>query len=184
MSTNQLEDYLASDEKLLLSFSAESVTQGSENTDDNASFSEMIENQDTSVYTFGATDRRVVYLNNSGAFKDIDYQHISSIESDVEEDNSDEGAGMAIGCCGGFILLGGFAGMSDDPGMGILLILVGAGILALAVKALQNADTTEKQKIKFITGDEAHQQIEVTLTPETDANVGAKLSQILREQRE
>jgi len=74
--------------------------------------------------------------------------------------------------------------MSDDPGMGILLILVGAGILALAVKALQNADTTEKQKIKFITGDEAHQQIEVTLTPETDANVGAKLSQILREQRE
>ena len=67
--------------------------------------------------------------------------------------------------------------------MGILLILVGAGLLAIAVKLSQNADTTEKQKIKFITGDEADQQIEVTLTPDTDGNIDAELSQILREER-
>jgi len=114
-------------------------------------------------------------------FKHIDYQHISSIESDVKEDF--EYGVAALGCCGGFVLLGGFAGLTDNPGMGILLILVGAGSLAIAVMLSENADTTEKQKIKFVTGDETHQQIEVTLTPDTDANIGAELSQILREQR-
>ena len=182
MRSGQLEKYLSSDEELLLSFSAESVTQGSEGNHDNPNFLETLENQSPSDYTFGATDRRVVYLDNSGAFKDIDYQHISSIESDLEENISQHGP-TALGCCGGFILLGGFAGLTDNPGMGILLILVGAGLLAIAVKLLQNADTTKKQKIKFITGDETHQQIEVTLTPDTDANIGAELSQILREQR-
>lgn len=182
MSSGQVEKYLASDEELLLSFSAESVTQGSEGDNDNPNFLEMLESQSAAEYTFGATDRRVVYLDSSGGFKDIDYQHISSIESDVEEDISDQGAAV-LGFCGGLILLGGFAGLTDNPGMGILLILVGAGLLAIAVKLSQSADTTEKQKIKFITGDEADQQIEVTLTPDTDGNIGAELSQILREQR-
>lgn len=183
MNANQLEGYLASDEELLLSFTAESVSQGKQESDDNPSFSEMVENQSSSNYTFGASDRRIVYLDDSGGFKDIDYQHISSIETELEEDNSEAGVAGSIGCCGGFILLGGFAGLSDNIGTAILLILGGAALLALAVKLFQNADSTEKQKVKFITGDEAHQQLEVTLSPDADENIGAELSKILREQR-
>ncbi|MFC7073574.1 PH domain-containing protein [Halovenus rubra] len=84
MSRGQLESYLASDEELLLVFIAESVVQGKDGQNGNHDFSE-------SEYTFGATDRRVVYLTESGGFKDIDYQHVSSIETEVEEDNSDQG---------------------------------------------------------------------------------------------
>jgi len=183
VSTTQLESYLASDEELLLSFRAEDVSRGGDDDDDTPDFSEMLGNQNASKYTFGATDRRVVYLDDSGAFKDIDYQHISSIESDVEEDNSEQGAGLALGCCGGFILLAGFGSLSDQPGTALFMVVGGIALVALAVKLFQNADTSEKQQIKFITGDEVHQQIEITLPSNADENVGAELSRILREQR-
>jgi hypothetical protein len=178
VSEPQLKNYLASDEELVLSFSAESVTLGGDDTDDNSTWS-----QDESEYRFGATDRRIVYLDNSGGFKDIGYQHISSIESEIEEDDSDKTAGGVVGCCGGIILLGGLGGISNDPGTGILLILAGVGVLGLGVAIYQNAETTENQKITFITGDEAKQQIEVILTKDADDNIAAGLSSILREQR-
>jgi len=183
MSTTQLESYLASDEELLLSFRAEDVSRGGDNNDDGPDFSEMVKNQNVSEYTFGATDRRIVYLDDSGAFKDIDYQHISSIESDMEEDNTEEGVGLALGCCGGFILLGGFGSVAEQPGLALLMLAGGIVLVALAVKVYQNADVSERQKIKFITGDEAHQQIEITLSSTADENIGAELSRILREQR-
>lgn len=174
MSTPQLETYLASDEQLLLSFTAENVSRGGDNDDYTTGSSE---------YTFGATDRRVVYLDNSGAFKDIDYQHISSIESDKEEDNSEQAGSFVLGCCGGFMLLGGFGSLADQPGVALFGVIIGIALIALAVKLFQNSDTSEKQKLKFITGDEAHQQIEITLPSNADENIGAELSKILREQR-
>ncbi|MFC7073575.1 hypothetical protein ACFQJ7_15770 [Halovenus rubra] len=81
------------------------------------------------------------------------------------------------------MLLGGLSALGDEPGTALGGLLLGAGLLALGVKILQDAETTEKQKIKFITGDEAHQQIEVTLGSGVDDSVGAELSRILREQR-
>lgn len=178
-----LQDYLASDEELLLSFSAENVERG-EGSDSDESLSQMLENAQTgSEYEFGATDRRIVYLTDSGGFKDIEYSHISSIESEKETDNSQEGGAIALGCCGGVLALAGLGGISDDPGTALIALLIGGVLLAAAVKVFQNAESSEKQKIKFITGDEAHQQIEVTLSSDADANIGAELSRILREQR-
>lgn len=60
---------------------------------------------------------------------------------------------------------------------GIVLIIGG-------VLAYQNAEKTEKQKFKLITGDEMSQQLEVTLSPDADANIGAELSSILRNKQE
>jgi len=175
MSKNPLEEYLASNEDLLLSFTAQNVSQGG-NSDDN---------QTATSYIFGATDRRIVYLDNSESFKDIDYQHISSIESSVDENTDISKAAKAAvpGCCGGFTLVSSIGAVADDPASGIIMILIAVGFLAVAVKMYQSPETTEKQQVKFITGDEAHQQIEVTLASDVDSNVSAELSQILREQR-
>lgn len=182
MPTSKLQNYLASDEELLLSFSAENVQRGE--SDDGESFSQMLENaQSDSDYEFGATDRRIVYVTGSGGFKDIEYSHISSIESATETDNSEQQGAFGLGCCGGILALGGLASITEDPGTALFGILLGGLLLAAAVKVFQNANSSTKQKIKFITGDEAHQQMEVTLSSDADANVGAELSQILREQR-
>lgn len=181
-NTEGLENYLAKNEELLLSFTAVEVTQGT-SEDDEQSFSSMLENQTVdATYIFGATDRRIVYLLNSGSFKDIGYEHISSIEADIEEEEDiDPRAG--IGICGGFLLLAGVGGISDDPGLGILLLIVGAGLIAGAVYMDHEEEIQKRQKIKFITGDEAHQQLQVTVSSDASAELGAELSQILREQR-
>jgi hypothetical protein len=181
MSSTKLDHYLAPDEELLLSFSAESVDRNGESDNDN-SLSDIIENSSNdSEYQFGATDRRVVYLTDSGNFKDIDFNHISSIESGMEDDYSEHGPGLAVGCCGGVLVLTGFVSIADTAGIALVELLIGGLLLAGAVKLLQNANTSEKQKIKFITGDEKHQQIEITLTPDSKENIGAELSRILRE---
>lgn len=182
MSSQPLDRYLAEDEELLLSFRAVKVTQGNEDETDQ-SFSEKVNDRSSdSNYTFGATDRRIVYLEDSGGFKDIDYQHISSIETDVEEEE-DTDPRIGIACCGGLLLLAGLGGLSDDPQTAIISLLIGVGLIAGAVHMDYEEEKTEKQKMKFITGDEAHQQLEVTLSSDADANIGAELSRILREQR-
>jgi hypothetical protein len=182
MHRTELQDYLASGEKLLLSFSAESVIRGDD--DENNGFWDGLENaQEESEYQFGATDRRIIYLTDSGAFKDIEYSHISSIESDIETDNSEEEGAIAVGCCGGIFAVAAMGAVSDDPAMALLALLIGGALLAGAAKMYQNASESENRKIKFITGDEADQQIEVVLSSEAEDNVGARLSSILREQR-
>lgn len=176
VSTTELESYLASEEELLLSFSAESV-EGEDAGTDFASDSE---------YMFGATDRRIVYVTGSGGFKDIEFSHISSIESDTEtEEDGQEALAICTGCCGGVAVVSGIITLFDEPSSALAGLLSGGGLLAVAYYAYQNADgeTTEKQKVKFITGDEADQQIEATVSPDVSGNIGAELSSILREQR-
>lgn len=165
-----VEDYLAKGEELILAFGADSVDSGG---DDSPNWGAQ-----TTEYSFGATDRRLVYLGDDGSFKDIEYRHISSIETESETD--EPGGAIVAGVCGGLLLFAGIAGISDDPGMGLLFLIIGVGLLAAAVKLFQEHEETEKQKIKVITGDEADQQLEFT----TSENIGAELSRILRENRE
>jgi hypothetical protein len=182
MPTSRLQNYLASDEELLLSFSAENVLR--RGSDDGESFSQTLESaQFDSDYEFGATDRRIVYVTGTGGFKDIEYSHISSIESATETDNSEQLGAFVLGCCGGILALGGLTSIGDKPGTALFGIILGGFLFAAAVKVYQNANSSTKQKVKFITGDEASQKIEVTLSSDAGANVGAELSQILREQR-
>jgi hypothetical protein len=169
VSVQQIEDYLSHGEELLLSWIASSVKKG----DHDNSFGFGVSN---SEFTFGATDRRIVYLNENGNFKDIDYNHISSIETDTEP--NPPAAATGAGCCGGILVLAGLGGFSDDPGAALLWLSIGIVLFVAAYYLFKNHDGTEKRKIKLITGDEAHQQITFT----TSEDVGASLSQIVREQ--
>lgn len=173
----KLDNYLASDERLLLSFSALNVDRG----DEEATSTSFASSQNIPDYQVGATDRRIVYLTSSGDFKDIDYNHISSIETETGEDENV--APFALGCCGGVLLLSGIGSFIDSPGMGLFGLLVGGVILYAAAKWHESLNAIEKQKIKFITGDEAHQKIEVTIEKDEDKHIGPELSRILREHR-
>lgn len=166
MSKATVKDYLASNEDLILSFNADSVSAGDENDPD----------WGNSTYSFGATDRRLIYLDGNGGFKDIEYSHISSIETESKRDGPD--GALLVGCCAGFLGLAGMGALSDDPGTGLLLVSIGIGGLVLAKHMFDNHEETEKQEVKVITGDEAHQQLTFT----TSENVGAELSSIVREQ--
>jgi hypothetical protein len=166
--TNQIDKYLAEGEQLILSFGADSVNSG-ENNGPDLGFQ-------STEYMFGATDRRLVYLGDDGSFKDIEYRHISSIETD---NDTDVPAGaVAAGCCGGILVVTGVVGLADSPIGAIGSLIIGVVLVAVAVKLF--SDDTEKQNIKIITGDEADQQLEFT----TSDNIGAELSSIVREHSE
>jgi hypothetical protein len=164
---------------LLLSFVAESVSNGSK---DDINLSETLESVgQSSTHEFGATDRRIVYLTSSGKFKDLEYTHISSIESSQKIDNGDEVMGYLIGAIGILGGLGGVVTLTDQPLFGFAIVLAGGWMVYDAQNRLENAESTEKQLINFITGDEETQQLELTLSPDADSNIGAELSSILRE---
>lgn len=166
MSTAKLQNYLASEEELLLSFTSESVEGNSE-----------YEFQDVE-YRFGATDRRIIYLTSDGSFKDIEYTHITSIES---ETSNQKPAVISGGCCGGIFLLGALSSFGDSPTQAIIGVLIGGGIIAGTYYIYNNSDET--RKIRFITGDEADQQITATVSTDGSVNIAAELSSILRDQR-
>ena len=88
--TGEIGDYLASDEAI------EHAWEG-EITDDSGSHQG----------TLALTDRRVIYLMGS-SFKDVEYSHITSVETEVEE----------------------------PPDMNISLLFKGVGVAALAIGIL------------------------------------------------
>lgn len=169
-----LRDYLADDEELLLSFNAEKV----EHVDDDSP--DFHKNE----YEFGATDRRIVYLNDSGSFKDIDYGHISSIESEKLEQKPTSWANVAI-VGGAILVIAGVGGLFSEPpnGSALLLVPIGAALIWYGVNREDNREIVVKEKIKFVTGDESHQQVEATIPPTPDSEFGPEMSRILREQR-
>ena len=91
MSSTELEEYLASEEELLLSFSAESIQDKDTEPD-------FFSNNDNDP-VFGATDRRILFITSSGGFKYIECSYISSIETETETDYQDQGLALTIACC-------------------------------------------------------------------------------------
>jgi hypothetical protein len=167
--TGSIEDYLANEEDLILSFGAESV--GEDNTSD--------WDPQSTEYSFGATDRRLVYLGTDGSFKDIEYRHISSIETETETE-TDINPGAIGAIIGGLAIVLGISGLAQSgnpPIVAVLSILIGGPLLIWGISYDHNPDPTEKQNITIITGDEADQQLEMT----TAEDVGAELSGIVRE---
>jgi hypothetical protein len=174
MSSTELEEYLASEEELLLSFSPESIQD--EDTDPDL-FS--INDNDP---VFGATDRRILY--SSGGFKDIEYSHISSIENQTKTEAENQNGPICTGICGGIFLLSGVAGFGDNPLTALFGLLLGGGLLIAAYHIYEpKAESDKKEVITLITGDETDQQIEVTALSDESTNIGAELSRIVREQR-
>jgi hypothetical protein len=168
-NTRELESYLASEEELLLSFSAERI----EDEDPHRDFSSNAD------YIFGATDRRILFITSSDEFKDIEYSHISSIETDTDRESPR--TALYAGICGGIFIIGGIGSLGDDPLSALFVTLLGGGLLVGGYYLFQDRASTEK--ITFITGDEAVQQIEATISSDESTNIGAELSRILREQR-
>lgn len=136
--------------------------------------------------TFVATNRRLIFLNSDGQFKDIANSHISS----VEVDKSDEPDLTPIQWVAMFGLLTAGAGLLGF--LGLLAIGFGASLLSFVIGGAMFGiawtivdtpseifDVAEKTiyEVKIITGDETDQQIKF----ETEENIGANLSRIVRE---
>lgn len=148
MPTSRLQNYLASDEELLLSFSAENVLR--RGSDDGESFSQTLESaQFDSDYEFGATDRRIVYVTGTGGFKDIEYSHISSIESATETDNSEQLGAFVLGCCGGILALGGLTSIGDKPGTALFGIILGGFSFCRSSQSISKRKLINKTESKI-----------------------------------
>ena len=101
----EVTDYLADDEEIEVSWKADRITSGT---------------GVTFVTGLSATDRRLVYLSKSGDFKDIDYQHIRSVEAS-ENESSPVWHWIGLSICAFFALFG--VSLVVKAGIGGLLIL-------------------------------------------------------------
>ncbi|RDZ44684.1 hypothetical protein C5B91_10060 [Haloferax sp. Atlit-10N] len=137
----------------------------------------------SSGVSFAATNQRIIYLDREGGFKDIDYQHISSVESKPKTRNDPNkqqllgmaGVGLASFSIGGFLF---------NPVFGISLLILGVCVTLYAMKLaggfVETFNLDKKvvgQSITLITGDEAHPRVNIT----TDNEVGPELSKVVRE---
>lgn len=151
-------EYLASDEELLLQW------QGNVDKEQSSTFG-------NSNSAFGATNQRLVYLNDGGGFKDIEYSHISSIESETEKEVKAlaefDGGSLVAGGIGALFFI---IGVNVESGAALVL-----GIILAAIAMALNME--DVQKIMVITGDEAHSKLEF----KTSDDVAAELSRIIRE---
>lgn len=159
----KLQDYLASDESIVHSWEGEITDGGSSRKG-----------------VLAVTDRRVVYLAG-GSFKDIEYSHITSVETEVEE-LPDVNLPLILMGLGGVCVILGFLTIG---GVGVLntavlivggLLFVGLGYLMKDI-GLDEASPDPTHTVKIITGDEDEQE----LTFEMEKNVGAEISSTLRE---
>ncbi|MDL0145966.1 PH domain-containing protein [Halobacterium salinarum] len=153
-----IEDYLTDDEELLLKWRGSLDDEGSSAFNQSSSF-------------FGATDKRLLYSNTNGTFKDIEYSHISSIESESEQEIKNiadfDGESLAAGAVGLLISLGGLS-IESAPVLGI-------GVVIVLVATFLNME--DVQKVQVITGDELHSQLNF----KSPDNIAADLSRIIRE---
>jgi hypothetical protein len=174
-------DYLSADEDIKLQWKG-----GLKTIDDGLkSWQDKLETG-TNKTTFAATTQRLLYINEDSSFKDIEYSHISSVEVDkstkpmIEELTLMEQLAM-VGILIGVV---GVVGIFSSAFVIGILGLGGSGVI-LGVILMKVEDHSEflipsektTYEVRIITGDEAHQQIEF----ETEENVGAGLSRIIRQ---
>lgn len=154
-------EYLANGEELLRTWSGELIDEGGNER----------------PASFGTTNRRLVCLTESGLFKDIDYIHVSSIET--EPDSTDFDPRYVVW----FLLLGGISCvLLFFTKFNIWMLVFGAVFLSLGLlirgsgewKEDVRGDNTER--ISILTGDEELGKIEFTTSDE----VSAALNYVIR----
>jgi len=160
--TGEIGDYLASDEAI------EHAWEG-EITDDSGSHQG----------TLALTDRRVVYLMGS-SFKDVEYSHITSVETEVEEPPDVNISLLFKGVGVAALAVGILAIVLDLLFSFVAMTLGGLGLIGFGI-AFDRVDMEEHgpdptHTISIITGDESDQE----LTFETNENVGAEISRTVR----
>lgn len=175
-----LDEYLGEGEEILLGWTGGIIPD----EDDERSSQEKLQaaKQESGV-EFGATDQRIVYMDNDANFKDIDYRHISSVESSVESAPDPEPFQL-LGGVGVFFAAFGIGLIFLKPILGILLTIVAFGAIWFAVdecggftETFNWEEKTTGYKITFITGNELHSEVRI----KTGENVGADISRIVRE---
>ena len=162
MSGN-IKDYLATDESIRQSWSGRVKDDGGSNQG-----------------TLALTDRRVAYLMGK-SFKDVEYSHITSVETDVDEVSIDN-AGLYFKIIGGVGIMSSFINIVLDMLINFLIVLICGSLLFAFGKLFETVDTEEHMpdpthSISIITGDEVNQE----LTFETTEDIGAEISRAVRE---
>lgn len=159
----KLQDYLASDESIVYSWEGEIIDGGSSRKG-----------------VLAVTDRRVAYLAGE-SFKDIEYSHITSVETEVEA-QSDVDIPQATMILGGIAVMGGVFTIGMGAELFSLFVIVLGVIIGVKGYRMRGGNFDEAtpgstHTVSIITGDETDQE----LTFETDENVGAEISSTLRE---
>ncbi|WP_152423322.1 PH domain-containing protein [Haloterrigena salina] len=154
-----LKNYLGDNEELLLSW-------GGKPDEDDEFFSTSGTNLE-----FGATDKRLIFYDDNGSFKDIEYTHISSIEAETDKEVKDisdfDDNGLLLGGLGAIVSV---VGVLIEI-MPILLI----GIVLIMIVMFLNLE--DVQKVKIITGDEMPSRVNF----KTTENISGDLSKIIRD---
>lgn len=87
--------------------------------------------QDDDMTRFAATDQRIMYVDNDGRFKDIDFKHISSVEAERFEED-EEPSPLQMLFIGSILGAGvGLLSLIDGQIWGFLLLLAGLGTTGL-----------------------------------------------------
>ena len=161
--SGDINDYLATDESIRQSWSGKIKDDGGSDQG-----------------TLALTDRRIVYLMGK-SFKDIEYSHIISVETDVDEVSIDN-AGRYFKITGGIVIVLNLINIVLDMLINFFIVFI-CGLLIFAFgKLFEKADTEEHMpdpthSISIITGDEVDQE----LTFKTTEDVGAEISRAVRE---
>lgn len=162
-----IDDYLASEESVVKRWSGE-----------------ITGSKPSGGGEFAATDRRIALLTEDGDFKDIAYNHVISVESEINDpaDSMRYLPWIAIGI-GGWFSVGALSAINEGNIGGFVGLLVGALVLLwLAIKGFDTDweevnDQPVSHEITLVTGDEREDQ----LTFKTTENVSALLSQKIRD---
>lgn len=131
--------------------------------------------------TLIATDRRVAYLAG-GSFKDIDYSHIRSIESDTNEAPDVTLVDVLSGFSAFFgvtwIISSFIGGDVTALAMGLALVVLAFLLYHFQTHDKRESELLEKQSVTIVTGDGRENEINF----ETTEYIDADLSKTIREQ--
>lgn len=179
---SDITDYLGSGEKLLSRWTGSLIPHNGD-LDSQDNVRSMSSQRDVE---FGATDKRIVYLNRDGGFKDIGFNHIISVEVNAETKEVLDDY-QKMGAAGVFFTAFGAGSLFIEPIAGLILTMVALGLTWYTIRekggfveTFNYDKKTTGYKIKFITGDGMRPEIVV----KTEDNVVADLSRIVRENSE
>lgn len=183
MAPSSIEDYMTEAEEIKLRWEG-GLTSGSGDATDKTLAERLEDAQNQATTTkFAATTQRLLYLDGDASFKDIDYKHISSVEVDKSTEPDPTPLQTLTLISGiGFVAVTGMALVMGEPVWLLLSLVSIAGLgyaysKGISLDELGDLNEITTYDITVITGDEAHQQISF----ETEENVGADLSRIVRE---
>jgi len=166
-----IQEYLPDKEDILLHAKGNIVTEENQNSNPYS--------DDEGNDVFVATDRRVAYLMNDNEFKDVDYAHISSVETELDKRIKPNMnlTGLAASVSFG---IGGLLLITGNP-VGIAPLILSVYLFIKTYSQLGDMEEAgdlheEVEIIRLITGDEPNQQLEFR----TSEDIGSEVSRTVR----